>query len=377
MLAIGSLSEAAFGLRQKLIDNIADFRNDISRIKIGHPGTNLKDIEDLNENGLNLFFYHVDYDGYPADGTADNPFYVRLYCLITAVGHETKKGEPDNTEGRDVSKGENELRLIGEVMAVLHEHPIFPLSDSDDREVASLQIVPHSMNLDTLNHIWGTQGSETPYRLSVAYEMSLAPLPFRLPAKSSPLVGDPQMLSWGAMKRDPGAEHEGVVGLKPQVEYLEIDTSADDWMPHIAFVDDATQTLHYVFKIETSRDVVDILIAGREGERIQFYWSVWRRKSDNSIEAWREDIEGELAIIENDGSGNPFFPDRIDPDSIDSRRVFQVTLPEGIAPSVDTKAWQATLYAVREWQHEEPAGSGMLVITKIRSNSILFYGEST
>lgn len=378
MLAIGSLSAAAFGLRQKLMDNIDDLANDISQIRIGHPGTNLKDLESEVESGLNLFFYHVTYDGYPTDGTADNPLYVRLYCLITAVGKEIKKGDAGNTEDRVISKGENELRLIGEVMRVLHENPIFPLSDDAQREVAVLQIVPHSLDLDALNHIWGTQGSETPYRLSVAYEMSLAPIPFRLPVSSSPVVGDPQLLTWGAMKRKPGTERAGMIDLMPRVEFLEIDTSAEGWMPHIAFVEDATiKTLHYVFNVTSLTGNLNILIAGREGEKVRFFWSIWRRlKNDNVIKAWTEDIGDEVtkvATIKNDASGDPFLPNRIDPESIDDRRVFEARLPSDVARS-DTKTWQATLYAVREWQHEEPTGSGNLVTTAIRSNSILFYG---
>jgi len=383
MLAIGSLSEAAFGLRRKLVDNIAGLDNDISRIRIGHPGSNLKELEDADENGLNLFFYHINYDGYPADGGADNPFYVRLYCLITAIGYNIRQTAPGNTEGRDISKGENELRLIGEVMSVLHKHAIFTLSDADDQEVATLQVVPHSMDMDTLNHIWGTQGSETPYRLSIAYEMSLAPIPYRLATSSSPLAGDPQLLAWGQMERDPDREREGMTNLKPQVDYVEIDVSMAEWAPHIALVEereDSSKVLQYVSHIAPPLDrTLDIFLAGEEGTQIRLYWSVWRRKDDNTIVAWKEDIadvETAQTTLANDGSGDPFYPNRIDPASIDERRVVQVRLPADVAKS-DTKTWQAILYVERDWQHEDPEGSGVQVVTRIRSNTILLYGESS
>lgn len=382
MLPIGSLSEAAYGLRQLLVARITDFESDIGRIRIGHPGANLKELEQSTENGLNLFFYHVDYDGYPTDGTADSPFYVRLYCLITAVCQKMDKTDPDNISGRDIGKGENELRLIGEVMRVLHQQPVFSLLDSDNAEIATLQIVPYKLTLDNLNHIWATQGSETPYRLSAAYEMSLAPVPYALPTTSSPLVGDPGMLSWGAMVRQSGKEKAGLNSLKPLVEYLEIDTTVADWMPHLSLVDKFGQpdaTLHYVFKVAGSPAAeLAILIAGKEGESISFFWNVWRRrKSDNAIVAWREDIadlQTPVAVIENDTSGDPFYPNRIDPQAIDPRRVCQVKLPTDITAS-DTKSWQATLSAVRSWQHADPSGNGATITTKIKSNLLLLHGE--
>ncbi len=69
MLPASSLSRAAHGLRDLLMKHIDEFDN-IDRIKIGHPGDTIKDLEDLAENCLNLFFYDVNYDGYPSDGRA-------------------------------------------------------------------------------------------------------------------------------------------------------------------------------------------------------------------------------------------------------------------------------------------------------------------
>ena len=189
MLPVSSLSSAAYGLRDLLIRQI-DELDDVTHIRIGHPGDNIKDLEDSDQNCLNLFFYDVNYDGYPADGSSDNPLFVRLHCLITAVGNKTSEPEsPGSPNSRDVSRGENELRLIGEVMRTLHEQPLLAVSDVDGNPVASLQVVPHTMNLDNLNHIWSTQ-TDISYRLSVAYEMSLAPVPLARPAEASPLVGD-------------------------------------------------------------------------------------------------------------------------------------------------------------------------------------------
>ena len=117
------------------------------------------------------------------------------------------------------SAGENDLRLIGEVMRVLHEQPVVSLDGGTASKVASLEIVPHPLNLDNLNHIWSTQG-DTAYRLSVAYEMALAPIPLAREAESSPKAGDFSALSWGEKHALRGTK-EGPVSGRPGVTFLE------------------------------------------------------------------------------------------------------------------------------------------------------------
>jgi len=379
MLPVSSLSRAAYSLRNLLTQNIDEFVT-IENIKIGHPSDTIKDIEALEENGLNLFFYDLNYDGYPADGLSEDPFYVRLNCLITAIGQ--KSTESEGGSDRDVSKGENELRLISEVMRILHEQPILSVADINQNEVAQLQIVPYTMNLDNLNHIWSTQ-NDTSYRLSVAYEMALVPVPNILPSERAPIVGDSSMVSWGTKTRDTENEKDGLISLKPEVEYLEIDTSGDDWMPHICFVEEISpteDTLHYVFNVESNLvDELNILIAGNNNGTVKLVWNIWQRKTNNSIVVWKEDIPDVVVPLEKQIKDHviptdAFFPNRIDPDNIDSRRIFQVKLPVDVVQS-DTKTWQAILYATHEWDHEEPVGSGVMKTELIKSNSVLLYGE--
>lgn len=379
MLPVSSLSRVAYELRDLFVSHIDDF-NDYENIRIGHPADTLKELEALEDSGLNLFFYDVNYDGYPVDGSSDNPFYVRINCLITAVGQ--KSSESHGAGSRDVSKGENELRLIGEVMRILHEKPVLSIDDGNDNEIAQLQVIPYTMSLDNLNHIWSTQ-SETSYRLSVAYEMSLAPVPFTIPVKSSPLVGDSQMLSWGNTSRPKEDEKAGLISLKPMVEYLEIATDDDDWMPHICFVenvDSVPSKLHYVYLIaDDFNKELGIQIAAKDNARVKMVWNVWRRKKDNSIVAWQEDIADKVEPLEKeikdaDGATDPFYPNRIDSDNIDSRRIFNVKLPDDIKDT-ETKTWQAMLYAIHERSVETLPGSGKFKTLVTRSNSVLLYGE--
>jgi len=372
MLPVSAISDAANKLRTLFLNQIEDI-DDIKRIKIGHPKETFEEMKkDLNN--INLFFYNVKIDGYPSDGSSDNPFYVRLHCLITAVG--AKK------ESSPISSGEYDLRLIGEIMRVLHEFPIIAVDDGSGTVFAQLQIVPHALDLDSLNHIWSTQ-PETAYRLSVAYELSLAPIPLAFPTSPSPLVGDPQLLSWGAMSRESGNELSGAFSLKPQVEYLEINTEDENWAPHICYSETITptnRTLHYVFKVMGDfASELDIQIAAKENASVKLAWNVWRRKNDNSIVAWREDIDDivvpqDKEIKNEPPSSDPFFPNRIDPDNIDTRRIFKAKLPNDVMEA-GTKTWQAVLYAWYEWTHEQPPGSGVMVNTRVKSNSVLFYGE--
>ena len=134
MLPISAISDAANKLRGLLLDRIDDLE-DVKQIRIGPPEHTLKDMEaDEDKNHLNLFVYNVTYDGYPADGLSVDPFYVRIYCLITAVG--AKNGSP--------SAGENDLRLVGEVMRILHEQPVIAVDDADSREIGLLQVLGFS-----------------------------------------------------------------------------------------------------------------------------------------------------------------------------------------------------------------------------------------
>jgi hypothetical protein len=254
------------------------------------------------------------------------------------------------------------------------------VSDVDGNDIAQLQVVPHPMNLDNLNHIWSTQ-NEVSYRLSVAYEMALAPIPHQLAVETAPLAGELQPVSWGAMSREPGRERDGAISLYPEVEFLEVDTAAEDWAAHICHVqtvDPSSKNLNYVFRVSGDLSLpLEILVAGGEGASVNLLWNVWRRKSDNSVVAWKSGIADALTptkLIENaPPSPDPFLPAIIDPDNIDSRRVFPVRLPDEVREP-DTRSWQATLTAVREWVHEVPEGSGIDVTTQLVSNTVLFYG---
>ena len=268
-------------------------------------------------------------------------------------------------------------------MRVLHQQPTITLRDNESNIIASLQVLPLNINLDNLNHIWSTQ-NEVSYRLSIAYELALGPIPFTLPHEKSPLVGENEFQARSDMDEAVNGTVTNLANYIPGVEYLDIDINEDNdyWIPHICYIDENNdiKSLHYVKQITTGlADDREIYLAGRSGGEVTMYWDIWRRKTNNDVEAWQEEISDEtlpaIKVIEKDGGqDDPYTPNIVDPDQLDSRKVVVVRLP-AIVSNPETKSWQALLYAVRGWQHEEPLGSGTYVTTHIKSNKLLFYGS--
>jgi photosystem II stability/assembly factor-like uncharacterized protein len=284
MIAPSSLSVAANELRtllQKEIDGL-----DVGQIKIGHPKDTFEDMDSGNEKDkehLNLFFYNVQYDGYPADGLSEDPFYVRLNCLITSVAGKSTKPSP----------GENDLRLVGEVMRVLHQHPMISVDGEDNSEIAQLQIVPSPMNLDNLNHVWSTQG-DTAYRLSVAYEMALAPVPMAEAVEKSSLVAETGTEIEGDMDQEllPDSGF-GIETFAPIVPKVIVDASKSDWAPHVCFVylDACTYTLAFRLGSQALTDFVPkIWVAADRNACIDLIWEQWKSDSGWQVVSRRKNI---------------------------------------------------------------------------------------
>lgn len=342
MLPVSAMSDAANKLRNLLLDQIDDL-DDVKQIRIGHPKDTLEDMEkDKDKNHLNLFFYNVNYDGYPAGGLSEDPFFVRLHCLITAVGGK-KAGS--------LSAGENDLRLIGEVMRVLHEQPVISVDGGNNHEIAQLQIVPHPLNLDNLNHIWSTQG-DTAYRLSIAYEMALAPIPLAEAVERSSLVGEIGTRVQGDMDREPTPDGGFVIETSaPVVHKVTVDVIKPDWSPHICFVDEASNSLAYTLLMPKSQLPTSgflqlkVLVAGKISEQVDLVWETWNPGNG----AWERFSSSQSLNINTD---------TIDPENFDPDLAADINLP------LQDKG-QATLYSERAW--ERPDGSTVT----LRSNPLL------
>jgi hypothetical protein len=268
MAAPSSLSVAARTLRTHLAAAVSLPE---AQILIGHPSSAAKDVEaEINKQFLNLFFYRVEHGAYPADGTSDDPFYVRFYCLITALG--TK----ETVNGNVISAGENDLRLVGGVMQGLHENPEFMLQGDGGEDVAQMQVVLHSMSLDDLNHIWSTQG-DTPYRLSVGYELALLPLPLERASPRGPRIGSIGVeLRTGARLPLLPAGGLQATTFAPQVPAVRVNSALPDWVPHICWLAPG-ETLQYslVFATGALPANLQVIPLGAPGSDVELGWEIW------------------------------------------------------------------------------------------------------
>jgi len=154
-LAIRSLLSNATGL-------------DESQVVIGPPHEAAKQQEKApDKDYLCIFFYRMGYTGFPADAAPSDPVYLNAFCLVTALGGRPSSGTP--------TPGESELGLIGAVAECFHRSPVLKLENKDGIQPI-IQILPSPLSLDDINHLWATQNN-TPYRLSLAYEFALLPVP--------------------------------------------------------------------------------------------------------------------------------------------------------------------------------------------------------
>jgi len=284
-----------------------------ANIFIDHPSSAYKD-EDKSQHSLNLFFYRIEPGSFLSGGSNLDPIYIKMHCLITALG-------ADDNGVVKVSAGENDLRLIGGVVASFHSQPFMMLQDDEGNDVAQLQLVMIPLSLEELNHIWSTQG-DIAYRPSVAYEIGLAPVPLAVAKERSPRTAS----------------------VMPSVESSLTDASANlDWLPQIKFkADDGQWVEGLTLGSDELPADVEVGYTGVAGTEVSFSWEVW-----DSVDGWQ------TLTLEPAPTANIV-------DTAFNEASSTITLAIPLAA-----AGQATLYAVRSWQR--PDGSTV----KLRSNPLL------
>ncbi len=274
---------------------------------------------------VNLFFYRFEPSGFGPRLRPDEPWMIRLYCLVSAFG----------ILDDDVSPGENELRMLGEVLRLFHENPILAPLDVNGEQVR-LQSVFQPLGSDELNNIWSTQ-NETVYHPSAAYEIALGPV---VPSEvfiGSPLVG--ALGSQTSARMD--ARHQAFSGQvqTPPVNAFTVDVDNPAWEPRICFVhqDACAQSLAFdVDSAEFASFNPQIWVAGDPAVSVDLQWEVWNSNG------WSE-MGAPLAV-------NPFSIG-IDPDSIPSPipGTFPAESPLPFSLAAEENAGQALLYARRSY----------------------------
>jgi hypothetical protein len=130
-----------------------------------------------NTRRINLFLYQVNEHAHMRNagprlraGSADileaPPLSLVMSYLMTAYATN------DPATGNDEAHA-----ILGEAMRVFHEQPVIPddaLDDDLDDARERLQIFLMPLNPEEISRVWGT--FDTPYRLSVGYEVSVVQL---------------------------------------------------------------------------------------------------------------------------------------------------------------------------------------------------------
>lgn len=313
-------------------------------ILIGHPGIAAA-TADANPGFqfINIFFYRVEYGGYPPDGLKTDPFYVRLHCLITAMGNnETGSGGTIT-----VSAGENDLRLIGGVMEHLHASPILEVKDLSDQTVAQLQVIISPFDVNDMNNIWSTQ-VDTPYRLSVAYELALAPIPLatakdtskkvaRIGVHARPDLVEPELTAAG-------------LGISVQTGYagkIDVNVNQEAWAPHLMFLNsDQRPVYSLLFDAGSVPAQVPVMALGSPGESISLKWEQWHAQN-----GWNDITPASDPTVDT-------VTGQFDPEDFDATEAANISLPS-------TTPGQLLVYGLR--QVEKIGGKTL----EIRSNPLL------
>jgi hypothetical protein len=336
-----AISIAARNLRTYLSNRLGISEDNLL---IGHP-TIAATTADSNpgDQFINLFFFRVEHGGYPADAKSADPFYIRIYCLVTAFGNN----ETGNHGTITISAGENDLRLIGGVMAHLHANPVLEIEDPEENTIAQLQVVLSPMDINDINNIWSTQ-VDTPYRLSVIYELALAPIPLSVRRDTSKRVSRIGVDAQSDLIQRPLPDQG--LGIEAKTRYagkIHIQTAQEAWAPHLILLNAAQKPVYtLVYERNDVPSRIPVLSLGKADDSVSLVWEQWHAQ-----QGWHD-------ITPRPAPSLKLIKDRFDPVDFDPTQAQNVLLPSA-APG------QLMLYAVRTIT--KPGGKALT----IRSNPLL------
>lgn len=334
-LPASSIATACRSIVDFVDSQIAEGQNPV-RMLIGSPADAEPQPGDTDHR-VNFFFYRVEPAGDTASPFPDQPWLVRVHCLVTAFAVAE-----DQT-----SAGENDLRLLGSILRVFHETPILPEVEIEDETVRP-RVIFQALSLGELNNIWSTQG-DVHLRPSAGYEMALLPVVPKERGIGGPLVGalGSETRAVSAARR---ANFTGTPAAPPVLRH-DVDTRLDDWRPRICLVDAGLCAESLAFKVgsaELAAFVAEVWVAGRvgAGNQVILRWETW-----DGTQGWLPHA------VETPADPSTDF---IDPDAAGAAQTVQLALP------FDDQAGQLLLYAGRSFI---PAGE--TIPREVRSNPLL------
>ena len=314
-LPVSSLSQVCRSIADFVSQGLQASQNKI-HISLGSPA-DVAPKKGESKHQVNLFFYRFEPGGFGPSADPGEPWRLRLHCLVTAFGSKEDQ----------VSGGENELRLLGEVLRIFHEKPILDLVEVDGEQVRT-QVVFQPLSTDEINHLWSTQG-DVGYRPSLAYEMALAPVVPKERAVGGPLAG---ALGFG-VRSDIAARRQPFDGATapPPVTATTVDTGAAGWAPRICFVvgDVCAQSLAFAVGSPEldAFDPAQVWVAGEDGSPVTLSWEVWESEAGWQLHETTTPATASGPVL--------------DPEAAASATTTAVALP------FDDRAGQAVLHASR------------------------------
>ncbi|WP_374569188.1 Pvc16 family protein [Ideonella sp.] len=334
-VAISSLSQVCRAVGQLVGTGINQSAHSRINVVIGTPAVGSQ-VDGDTGHRLNLFFFRFEPSGFFPDNLPGDPWLVRAHCLMT----------PFCLDDDTIAAGENDLRVLGELMRFFHESPEFDVDV--DGEPWRLQAVFLTLGLDQLNQLWSTQG-DTVYRPSALFELSLAPVLPRTPTIPAPRVGGLGFEARGTM----AARHAGPTAAMrtavPMVGLMRPDTGPETWAPALCLVDDSACLLSVSFAVgsaELTAFAPEAWIAGAPGSSAQLRWETWEAAA-----GWQTQAPGGPLLIADAA---------LDPDAVGSATTRATTLP------FDDRPGQLALYAERLVTR---AADGVQIT--VRSNPVL------
>lgn len=312
------------------------------QVMIGPPASAAPGTTDTTHR-VNLFFYRIEPSGFFPGDTPGDPWWVRLHCLVTGFGIEEEQ----------ISAGENDLRLLGEVMRLFHEQPVLSAFTVGD-ETFRLQLVFLPLGADDINHIWSSQG-DVSYRPSIAYEMTLVPVLPRERRIEPPLVGR----IGSEVRADHAARTASFGGTlsAPPVQRAQVNSANPGWEPVISFVADGVCAHSLVFgrgSAELAGFQPRVWVAGEPGSPVTLVWQRW-----TSAVGWQEVAEP----LQTTATSLV-----LDPEQVAAAQTVALALPQALRDA----GGQGVLCAQRTWVR---AADGVSVT--VRSNPLLVtvFGE--
>ena len=202
-------------------------------VLLGHPAS----VQLVNETDphLSVFFYSV----YPAANSADlrpeEPLDTIVRCIMTPLAKN-----PTNGANR-ISSGEEDLRILGQVITCMHGWRLLVVNDMNEKPVCSVEIIPLELNADKLSKIVPTQ-PEGGFRPTIAYELSLIPL---FPKKDPPVESEVKVVTYGVSPDIDDGRNDGKnfpqQYIRALIEAHQNVAESGPWKPQLYLIDEAEQ----------------------------------------------------------------------------------------------------------------------------------------